>query len=161
LQNDQTITVSVGPNSTFTPGAGISILECADPGGSPSNLPSDETTCDGNTINNDSIIVGSDGSFSYGAYVIYALPSAALGEGSSGEPKCDATDACVLYVGQNQGDFSAPKVFSAPFFVGAPASTPESPLTIALPIGGAAILGLGGAVAYRRRSRKNVGDAPA
>jgi hypothetical protein len=117
----QTISVAVGPNSYFTPHARIVIIECADPGGLASNLPKDITTCDGNTIQGNTILVGGDGSFSQTAYTVYLLPSASLGEQSNFTPICDQTHDCVLYVGQNQNDFTTPKVFSAPFVI-APSS---------------------------------------
>ena len=79
LSDGQTISVSVGPNSYFTPHAGVKILECADPGGSVANLPKDITTCDGNTIQGSTILVANDGSFSESGYQVYLLPSPALG----------------------------------------------------------------------------------
>ncbi len=122
----QSISVSVGPNSYFTPHAGVKILECADPGGSAANLPTDDTTCDGNTIQGASILVANDGSFSESGYQVYLLPNAVLGEQSNNQPICNQTHACVLYVGQNQSDFTAPKVFSAPFLISPSSSTTTS-----------------------------------
>jgi hypothetical protein len=150
--DQQSVNLSVAANTTFTPGATINVLECADPGGSTANLPTDSSTCDGNTIQGPTVIVGSDGSFSLTGYTIYALPSSSLGESSSGQPKCNATNACVLFVGQDQNDFTQPKTFSAPFFVGPTASTPESPLAIALPLGGLGVLAVGTVLVYRRRN---------
>ena len=80
-------------------------------------LPEQFSACDENTIQGDSIIVQPNGSFSESSYVIYRLPSAVLGEGKSGQPVCDDTHQCVLYVGENQNDFTQPKVFSEPFVV--------------------------------------------
>jgi LPXTG-motif cell wall-anchored protein len=122
LASGQTVTVSVGPNSTFSPGARVVILECADPGGTPATLPTSDSTCDGNTVQPDTLQVGSDGSITEASYTIYALPSRILGEQSNVLPACNLSNACVLYIGQNQNDFTAPKVFSAPFSV-APAAT--------------------------------------
>jgi hypothetical protein len=118
LHDGETVSVSVPANSLFTPHSGVHILECADPGGTQSNLPKDVSTCDGNTIQADSVLVNSDGSFSETHYVVYALPSATLGEQSNFQPVCNAANPCVLYVGQDQNDFTAPKVFSAPFSIG-------------------------------------------
>lgn len=117
LSDGQTITVGVGANSYFTPHAGVKILECADPGGTQANLPKDDSTCDGNTIQGISILIGNDGSFSDTSYQVYMLPSQALGEQSNFKPICNQTNYCVLYVGQDQNDFTAPKVFSAPFLL--------------------------------------------
>jgi hypothetical protein len=117
LSDGQTITVAVGANGYFTPHAGVKILECADPGGTQGNLPKDDSTCDGNTIQGISILIGSDGRFSDTTYQVYMLPSQTLGEQSNFKPICNQTNDCVLYVGQNQNDFTAPKVFSAPFLI--------------------------------------------
>jgi hypothetical protein len=130
----QQISVSVGPNSLFVPHSRIVILECADPGGSPANLPTSDSSCDGNTIQGNSIIVNSDGSFSEPDYVVYQLPNlTTLGEVASGQPVCNASAACALFVGQDQNDFTQPKVFSAAFSVGTSApfnsSATASPAT--------------------------------
>jgi hypothetical protein len=121
--NTQSISVSVGANSYFTPHSRVNILECSDPGGQAGNLPKDDTTCDGNTIQGTSIIVGNDGSFSLSQYPVYLLPNSTLGEQSNFKPVCNQTNYCVLYVGQDQNDFTAPKVFSAPFLVTAGGAT--------------------------------------
>jgi hypothetical protein len=120
-KDGQTISVSVGANGYFTPHSRVNILECADPGGSAANLPKDITSCDGNSIQGSTILVGADGSFSDSAYPVYLLPSQTLGEQSNYKPVCNQSNYCVLYVGQNQNDFTAPKVFSAAFLV-SPAS---------------------------------------
>jgi hypothetical protein len=122
----QSISVSVGPNRYFTPHAGVKILECADPGGSTANLPTDDSSCDGNTIQGDSLLVASDGSFSESSYQVYLLPNAVLGEQSNNQPICNQTHACVLFVGQNQNDFTAPKVFSAAFLISPGSGTTTS-----------------------------------
>ena len=117
----QTISIAVAPNGYFTPNERINVIECADPGGLASNLPKDITTCDGNTIQGSTVLVGSDGSLSLTGYTVYLLPSLSLGEQANFEPICNQTNYCVFYVGQNQNDFTAPKVFSAPFLI-APSS---------------------------------------
>jgi hypothetical protein len=113
----ETIHVSMGANRIFTPHLRLNILQCADPGGKRSNLPKKFFNCDENTIQGDSIIVQPNGSFSETNYIIYRLPSLELGEGKTGQPICDVTHQCVLYVGENQNDFTQPKVFSEPFVV--------------------------------------------
>ncbi len=122
----QTISVSGGPNGYFTPHADVNILECADPGGSVANLPTDNFSCDGNTIQGTTILVANDGSFSESSYQLYLLPNAILGEQSNDQPICNETHYCVLYIGQNQNDFSAPKVFSAPFLISPSSGTTTS-----------------------------------
>jgi len=119
-RDGNTVSVTVGPNTTFTPHTRIVILECADPGGTPAALPTSYTGCDGNTIQGDTVLVQADGSFVEHAYTMYALPSLALGEKPAYLPACSATQACVLFVGQDQNDFSQPKVFSRPFTVAPP-----------------------------------------
>lgn len=121
LHDGESVSVSIGPNSVFTPNSRVNILECADPGGSVANLPKSDSTCDGNTIQGNTMLVAANGSASDQNYTIYLLPSPALGEQSNNQPVCNQTNPCVLYVGQNQNDFTAPKVFSTPFTI-APAA---------------------------------------
>ncbi len=116
-RSGQTVTVSVGPNSFFTPLLKVNILECADPGGKTANLPTSISSCDGNSIQGGTILINHDGSFSANDYQVFSLPNATLGEQSNKLPVCNATEMCVLYVGQNQEDFTQPKLFSAPFTV--------------------------------------------
>ena len=113
----QTITISVGANSHFAPNASIKILQCADPGGGNSGLPKSIANCDGNTIQAGTLVVGRNGSFTQKNYPIYRLPSSQLAEVPSGIPVCNSAHPCVLYIGQNQEDFTKPKIFSAPFTV--------------------------------------------
>lgn len=114
--SNQHISVSVGPNRFFTPYSRINIIECADPGGTKKHLPVNVDACDGNTIQGNTVLVQRDGSFSEDGYQLYALPNhSQLGENSDTRPFCNAKHACVLYIGQNQEKFTAPKVFSAPF----------------------------------------------
>lgn len=128
LHDGESVSISVGANNYFTPNVQVNILECADPGGSAANLPKDDSTCDGNTVQGKTVLVSVNGSFSEPDYIIYLLPSSVLGEQSNDQPVCNKTNPCVLYVGQNQNDFSAPKVFSAPFSI-APATGSASTTT--------------------------------
>lgn len=112
----QTVTVSVGPNGVFTPHTKILILECADPQGSPANLPTSFISCDGNTLQGNPVEVQADGSIRAEDYPMYALPNAGLDEQANWVPACNRTMACVLYVGENFNDFSMPKIFSSPFY---------------------------------------------
>ena len=113
----QTISVSVGPNKYFAPFARIVILQCADPGGSSAHLPINDSTCDGNTVPGHSVLVAKDGSFSTSYQKIFSLPNPVLGETPDGTPVCNRTHACVLYIGQDQTNFTQPKIFSVPFTV--------------------------------------------
>ncbi len=132
----ETVTVSVGSNSVFTPNAKVNILECADPGGSAANLPTDDSTCDGNTIQGNTVLVHGDGSLSAPNYTIYRLPSTTLGEQPNVQPVCNESNPCVLYVGQDENDFTQPKMFSAPFTVSAVAGG-SSPTTTPVTSSGA------------------------
>ena len=148
-----------GPNGTTNPldaNAAVKVLECADPNGTVANLPKSAASCDGLTINTGATInTDSSGGVDAFNYEVYALPSSALKEGSNSTPVCNATNECVLYIGEAQNNFNLPYVWSTPFFVAASVGTPtpESPVTIALPAAGILILGAGTAFAIRRRRR--------
>jgi hypothetical protein len=126
----QKIKLSVAANKLFNPYSRVVVLECADPGGQVSNLPVNDNTCDGNTVNGYSILINKDGSLStgrYHSYLLYALPDRSLGESPDGEPVCDKTHWCVLYVGENQNNFKSPKIFSAPFTISGSGSSENTP----------------------------------
>jgi hypothetical protein len=122
--NGQQVTVSVGSNSVFQAGKKVNILECADPGGTTANLPKDDSTCDGNTIQGSTVLVQNDGSITASQYTLYELPSSTLGETSTGQPVCNQSNECVLYVGESQNDFTQPKLFSAPFSIRSSGTSP-------------------------------------
>lgn len=118
FSNNEQVTVSIGANKILLPHQKVLMIQCADPGGKASNLPTQYlNSCDSNTLQGDTVIPNSDGSFSYSGYVMNKLPSTELGEVSDALPVCDESHYCVLYVGQDWSDFSKPKVFSAPFTV--------------------------------------------
>jgi len=117
FHDGQSISVSMGANKVFTPNVRLIIIECADPGGTTGHLPTRFAACDENTVQGDSVIVQGDGSFSEPSYTVYRLPSPTLGEGKSWQPVCNQSRPCVLYIGENQLDFTKPKVFSHPFVV--------------------------------------------
>lgn len=159
FSSGQVIQVQIPANSVFVGQPGINILECSDPGGLASNDPTNASDCDGNTIQGDTIVAATNGSVSYTNYTVYALPdSISLGESPSSTPVCNTSNWCVLYVGENQTDFTQPHVFSQPFLVKANGNdeggnpgdgTPEAPLAIGLPVVGAGVVGA--AFWYRRR----------
>jgi len=119
FSSGQTIEVKIPTNSDLQPGARVNILECADAGGTVANLPSDISSCDGRTIQGDTVLVNSDGSIDYANYTVYALPDAvSLGESSTSTPVCNVSHECVLFIGEDQNNFAgAPYYFSQPFFV--------------------------------------------
>ena len=116
-RSGEAVDVSVGANSLFKPNLRVNILECADPGGTTANLPTSVEDCDGNTIQGDTVLVQPDGSIDEKQYTIYSVPNQILGEEPDWLPVCDSSHECVLYVGENQEDFTQPKLFSAPFTV--------------------------------------------
>ncbi len=112
----QLINISVGPNHFYKPYSRINILECGDPGGKRANLPLTVNGCDGNTIQGNSILIAKNGSWSETGYQLYALPNVkSLGELADGQPACNQKKSCVLYVGENQENFTWPKQFSSAF----------------------------------------------
>jgi hypothetical protein len=136
--DSQTVAVSVGPNSLFVPNTRVVILECADPGGSAANLPTSLTNCDENTIQGETVLVQGNGSISEKSYPLYALPSTTLGEQSNWQPVCNATQQCVLFVGEDQNDFTKPRVFSQPFSISGGGAAPQgsSPIAASTPAAG-------------------------
>jgi hypothetical protein len=157
FSSGQTIQVDIPANSVFASGAGINILECGL--GTGGALPTSPSQCDGNTIQGSTITAASNGGFDYTQYTIYALPdSISLGETADHTPVCNVSNPCVLYIGENQNDFTQPHVWSQTYIV-KPTSgdsganpgdgTPEAPLAIGLPI--LAILVIGGTFFVRKR----------
>ncbi len=128
---DQTVVkIAVPANTDFTPGQTIVIIECADPGGTVANLPIDDTSCDGLTVNGDTLYVREDGDFTENSYTLFQLPSTTLKEPSDSQPVCNATNACVLFIGQDYTQFTLPHVFSQPFYMtGGTSSTTTSTTT--------------------------------
>jgi MYXO-CTERM domain-containing protein len=161
FSSGQGVNIVIPANTVLTPGANILILECAAPGGV---LPVDSSSCDGNTTNGPSEQVNADGSINFlndtgTLYTLYALPNLhSLGEQTNHLPICNTSNACVLYVGQNQNDFTQPHFFTQTFLISTNATDsganpgdglPEVPYAIVLPL--AAMGLLGGAVLIRRR----------
>jgi hypothetical protein len=122
FSSGQLINVVVPANSLFISTTSVNILECAAPNGVLPTLPSE---CDGNTIQGPTILPNTDGSINlqtqkYGQYPVFALPdSISLGESPSSAVTCGNTAAteCVLYIGDAQGDFTQPHIFSQPFYI--------------------------------------------
>ncbi len=117
FSSGQNINVVVPAGSLFNPNLNINIVECAAPGGV---VPTDPANCDGNTINGPTLKPNADGSINFqtktsSLYQLFALPDANLGE--TGGVTCNLSNSCVLYIGQDQGDFTQPHVWSQAFFV--------------------------------------------
>ena len=108
----QTISVQVPANSVLSPTQAVKIVECAAPGGV---LPTTTNTCDpAQTVQGDQIKPNADGSFTYDNYQTLALPDPQSGPS---DIDCDLTDECVLYIGENYNDLSAPHFWSQGFYV--------------------------------------------
>jgi hypothetical protein len=148
----QTITVSGGgfPAHSALP-SGLTIVECADPGGLATNLPTDNTTCDGSTVNPLPVATDANGNFS-SSYTLAKLSTT----GGVSPINCDSTHFCVLWVGVDfNNSFTGTHAFTNAFEISSPVTgTPEAPVAIALPVG-AAIL-VGGAIFFNRRRRSPV-----
>jgi hypothetical protein len=107
----------MGPNQKFHQFSRVNIVECSDPGGKVSNLPTQFISCDENTVEGNTVLVGAHGSFSERGYTMFKLPSSALSESPDGQPVCNRTNPCVLLVSEYQTDLTKPKAFSHPFIV--------------------------------------------
>jgi hypothetical protein len=129
FDSGQPIDVLIPANTVLTPGAQISIFECAAPNGV---NPSNAASCDHNTgYVSGNITVQPDGSVdvintstnSRLPYVVHALPDVpTLGVSPNGSPQCGlgVANECVLYIGQGGSSdigLSAPHFFSQPFQV--------------------------------------------
>jgi hypothetical protein len=119
FSSGQTINIVIPANSAFASPdntSAIEILECSAPNGV---IPTLTTACDGNTVQGPTVTANANGSFTLTGYSVYALPdSVSLGEGSGG-PVCGNTLAteCILYIGNNQNNFTAPHLWSQGFFI--------------------------------------------
>lgn len=148
----QTITVSgtgfPGPSQDPT---GLIILECSDPGGTTANLPTTADSCDGTTASQNPINTSSNGTFTDQFTV------AALSTSGGSNINCNASNFCVLWVGQDYNTAfttAGQYTFSQPFEINAPPPlAPETPYVIALPIAG--VLAAGGTFFFIRRRRRN------
>ena len=129
FDSGQGIDVVIPPNSVFTSGSEIFILECAAPDGVD---PTTTTECDGNTsYGGGSITVNSDGSVdvvngSSGSglpYQVFLLPDPRIGDvGGGAGATCGlgAANECVLYIGEGGGSdtgMTLPHFFSQAFQV--------------------------------------------
>jgi hypothetical protein len=170
----QTISVQIPTENTLSYTSNVQIIECADPGGLFSNLPTSAAGCDpAGTIQGDSFNINngftsssigttnpSTGAFTYLNYGVFAENP------SEGTPiTCgSSTVPCVLLITTNYSDFSGTgHLWSQPFQVvdksglndGANPGdgTPEVPLAIGLPLAAAGLFA-GGLTIRRRRANK-------
>jgi hypothetical protein len=120
FSSGQSINVVVPANSLFVATTNVLVLECSAPSGV---IPTSPAACNGDTIQGPSVAPNTDGSINYqnttgSLYPVFFTPDAAIGDTSS-SPACGNTAAteCILYIGDNQGDFTQPHVWSQPFFI--------------------------------------------
>jgi hypothetical protein len=161
FSSGQNINIVIPANSAFASPNNTTadnVVECSAPNGV---VPTQTSACDGNTVQGGTILPAADGSFTYTGYTVYNTPDTLIGDTST-SPVCGSTSAteCILYIGNNQNDFTAPHLWSQPFFVNKTAGdtganpgdgTPEVPMAILLPLSAMGLLG--GAVLIRRRRR--------
>jgi hypothetical protein len=118
FSSGQAIDIVIPANSVFVQTASLHIVECSAPRGV---IPTDPSTCDGNTIQGTSLSPKADGSVDLEAqkgllYNVYALPDLpSLGESSG--PVCNLTTECIIYIGYDYNDFTQPHFWSSPFYV--------------------------------------------
>jgi hypothetical protein len=111
----------------------MQILECSDPGGDPANLPQDSSTCDGTTVNPNTVIPGTTGGFT-DQYTLEQL------NGGSSPIDCNATNYCVLWIGEDYvdtftGSSAQPVAFSPPFLIDAAGTGGTTTTTTTEPVG--------------------------
>jgi hypothetical protein len=120
--NGQSVTVS-GSGFTGIPPSGLQIIECADPGGTTANLPTDASTgCDGTTVSGNQITPDpTTGDFT----TTYQVSTLSVSSGST--INCDTSDDCVLWVGEDYNTMflNGPHAFS-PAFLFSAAKTPQT-----------------------------------
>ncbi len=114
FSSGQTIEVQVPTNTVLTPDINVVIEECAAPGGVLPTLPSE---CDSNTFSQNTIIPAADGSFTFNAYQVYALPDVLIGDTADSPVDCNLTNECVLGIFDSVEDFTQPHFFSQGFYV--------------------------------------------
>ena len=103
VADGQTVTVSA---SGLPPNRTIQVEECA---GTVDNPPTDNTSCDGVTLDS-STDTDASGAYANSGYTVYTRPSSLLA--SPATITCDAGHPCVLYVGVDQNNFSSAHAFA-------------------------------------------------
>jgi hypothetical protein len=114
FSSGQTISVVVPTNTVLPAHQDVVIAECAAPD---DVIPTLTSACDTATATQQTIFP-SGGAIDYKNFQVFALPDVyTLGESPTGQPVCDLTDECVLYIGNNVEDFTQPHFWSQGFFV--------------------------------------------
>jgi hypothetical protein len=120
VADGQTVTVSA---SGLPPNHAIQVEECA---GTVDNPPTDNTSCDGVTLDS-STDTDAGGAYTNTGYTVYTRPSSLLP--SPATITCDAGHPCVLYVGVDQNNFSSAHAFAALTFSDSVTTTTTAPAT--------------------------------
>ena len=140
----QQVNLSIGSNSVFSPsdshGGAIAAIECEYNNGSGgAGDPPNDNFCNAQTAGPDfPFTVQSNGSFDYTTDTggdtlgLYAQPDSTF---PGAAITCNATHACVMYVGEDYTNFTAPHVFSNPFYVGLPAPVISSGTSTSVAVG--------------------------
>ena len=110
-------------------------------------VPSPKKSADCDAFTQDFVSLN-NGNGSNPSYVVYVEPSGINGD--NGNITCNARTDCSVSVFERFNDFTDPYDSAAFTFAGTNPIVPESPYTIALPLGGAALLA-GAVIVIRRR----------
>ena len=120
LNNAALVTAKVPGQTTGNPTGNFVLEECTDPGGLPANLPTAADNCEVAT-KDVSQSISLDGSLSDPSFTVYDLPDLLTLGSATMVGTCDvAPNQCVIgifAVSPQQGGFSYPHLFSAPFNV--------------------------------------------
>lgn len=127
LHDRQVISVQ---GSGFPANTEIQIEECS---GTATSLPADNTSCEGVTLDSQAF-TDVTGSFTNApgdaagdtGYTVYTIPNPAF---QATTIQCDSANPCVLYVGVDQNNFSAPHVFVPITFAAATSTTTSTSTT--------------------------------
>ena len=120
VADGQTVTVTA---SGLPANRTIQVEECA---GTVDNPPTDNTSCDGVTLDS-STDTDAGGAYTNTGYTVYTRPSSLLS--SPATITCDVGHPCVLYVGVDQNNFSAAHAFAALMFSDSVTTTTTAPTT--------------------------------
>jgi hypothetical protein len=120
FDSGQVIDLVIPANDIFVSTTAVHAVECAAPNGV---IPTQTSACDGNTLATafpepDGSLDWVNDSASGNGYTVYNTPDTHIGDSASG-PQCGNTTSteCILYIGDNQLDFTQPHYWSQGFFV--------------------------------------------
>jgi len=123
LTDGQSVAISA---SGFPADRTLQVEECA---GTTANPPTDNTACDGITLDS-STGTDSQGNYDNPAYTVYLRPNSLP---SPATISCDASHACVLFIGVDQNNLSQPHAFADLSFSAATTTTSATTTTTSSP----------------------------